>query len=192
MNDILYRRLLYFLTPQFDIYEHIAEQIAVAEKVVDIGFGTGFGALYIKDKTGANVTGVELDTDAVKFADKCMPGVRWAWGDIVRGIGHVGKNFDTALMIEVLEHVEDWQLALRYTNDILKVGGRLIISARNSNAQLRKNDLHEREWTADDFVKALKKYFDHVELYDYTLKELQDINSMQTPLIAVAKKKKNA
>lgn len=186
MSDVLYRRLQYFLTPQFDIYAHIADHIGVGEKVIDIGFGTGFGALYIKDKTGAHVSGVEYDGDAVKFADRCMPGARWAWGDITRGVSYIGSGYDVALMIEVLEHVSDWQLALRHTSEILKPGGRLIISARNANSYLRKNDLHEREWSAEEFVKALKRYFEKVELFDYKLEEQQDFDTKQTPLLAVA------
>lgn len=171
---------------------HAAEQIATGEKVVDIGFGTGFGALYIRDKTGAYVTGIDIDRAAVRFANECLPGVRWEWGDISRGIGYIGKVFDTALMIEVLEHVEDWQVSLKNVETILRPGGRLIISARNTNATLRKNDLHEREWSAEEFVNALKKYFERVQLYDYQLKELQDVRTTQTPLVAVARKKGNA
>jgi 2-polyprenyl-3-methyl-5-hydroxy-6-metoxy-1,4-benzoquinol methylase len=192
MSDVLFRRLQYFLTPQFDVYQHISETVLPWEKLIDIGFGTGFGALYLHDKTGAFVTGVEFDADAVRFADRCLPGVRWEWGDISRGIEYIDKGYDVALMIEVLEHVSDWQLALRNTCDILKPGGRLIISARNANSYLRKNDLHEREWNAEEFVAALRQFFKKVELYDYQLKELQALDTKQTPLLAVAWKESDA
>jgi SAM-dependent methyltransferase len=191
-NGILARRLQYYLSPQFDLYKYIAENVATGERIVDIGFGTGFGAIYIHNKTGAHVTGVEIDRDAIMFAMDCLPGVRWLYGDIGRGIEYIGKDFDTALMIEVLEHVSDWQLALRHIHDILKPGGRLIISARNANADLRKNDLHEREWHAQEFVAALKHYFESVELFDYTLKNAQDETTRMTPLVAIARKEGNA
>lgn len=192
MSEVLYRRLKYFISPQYDIYKSIADQVVPGEKILDIGFGTGFGSLYVANKAGAHVTGVELDADAVRFAIDCLPGVNWQWGDISRGVSYIGSGYDTALMIEVLEHVSEWTIALLNVAEVLKPGGRLIISARNANADLRKNDLHEREWTAGQLVDALGKFFPSVELYDYTLTQKMDKDTRQTPLVAVARKEHDA
>lgn len=183
-SEVIWRRLGYMLSPQLDIYKHIAPLVKGCA-VIDIGFGTGFGTLQLL-RYADKVTGIETDLEAVKFAEETLPNVTWAMGDISNGTWIPAKPYDAALLIEVLEHIEDWRGALWNVVNLLKPGGRLFISARNANADLRKNDLHEREWTASEFVNALSCYFETVELYDYQLKTLQDISTRQTPLVAVA------
>jgi 2-polyprenyl-3-methyl-5-hydroxy-6-metoxy-1,4-benzoquinol methylase len=175
------------LSPQLDIYQFVVPHLHLKDKVLDIGCGTGFGALQLT-RASEYVVGVDIDTDAIHFADKCIPGIEFEWADIQRPIAHIGKNFDVVLMIEVLEHVDDWQLALRHAVEVLKDDGRFIISARNANADLRKNDLHDREWTSEQFEDALRKFFDSVVLFDYQLKHVQESSTRQTPLVAIARK----
>jgi 2-polyprenyl-3-methyl-5-hydroxy-6-metoxy-1,4-benzoquinol methylase len=183
----MYRRLQYFLSPQLDIYQYVVPHLHVKDKVLDIGCGTGFGTLQLT-RESAYVTGVDIDQDAIRFANKCLPGVEFEWADITRPITHIGRDYDVVLMIEVLEHVEEWQLALRNAIEVMRNDGRLIISARNTNADLRKNDLHEREWSAEQFDGALRKFFESVILFDYKLKHVQEISTRQTPLVAIARK----
>jgi len=186
MSEVLWRRLGYMLSPQLDIYRYIAP-MTEGLHVVDIGFGTGFGTLQAM-RYARFVDGIELDREAVRFAQDCMPGVRWNWGDISRGVSYIAKDVDMVLMIEVLEHVKDWQAALTNVVDILRPGGKLVISGRNALADLRKNELHEREWTALEFVSALDDYFEEVKLYDYTLQSELDVTTRSTPLVAICRK----
>ena len=186
MSEVLWRRLGYMLSPQMDIYKSIAQRLN-HESVLDIGFGTGFGTLQLSEN-GASLTGVEFDKEAVDFAQWCIPGIKWYWGDISRGVDYVGKEFDVAIMIEVLEHIPDWRAALANVVNVLKDGGEFYISARNANADLRKNELHEREWTAKEFKEALLEFFDEVVLYDYKLEKIQDTSTRMTPLVAWCKK----
>lgn len=186
MSDVLTRRLGYFLSPQLDIYRHIANHVE-GKRVLDVGFGTGFGTLQLV-KTAEEVIGIETDTGLLDFADTYIPGIRFQRGDIQRGIPWIAKDVDVVLLIEVLEHVPDWRAALKNIYDSLKPGGKLIMSARNANADLRKNDLHEREWTPQQVVDALSEFFDDVDLFDYTLRDKQGIDTRMTPVIAVAVK----
>ena len=184
----MFRRLGYFLSPQLDIYKHVAPLVA-GKRVLDVGFGTGFGALQLVP-CARSVSGIEVDPGAIRFADSYMPGASWRWGDIQRPITHIFQAIDVVLMIEVLEHVIDWQAALRNVRDCLAPGGKLVISARNANADLRKNDLHEREWTAEELVKNISPFFESVVLYDYSLSEEQSLDTRITPIIAVCEAKK--
>lgn len=177
---------MYFMSPQMDIYKALAPHMR-DKRVLDVGFGFGFGALQFTPYA-ASVTGVELDNEAVNFANATIPGVRWEWGDIQRGVHYLGSDYDAVVMIEVLEHISEWQLALLNVQDVLKPGGLFYISARNANADLRKNDLHERELTAKQFKNALSHYFDDVQLWDYKLEIPQGEDTHQTPLIAIATK----
>jgi 2-polyprenyl-3-methyl-5-hydroxy-6-metoxy-1,4-benzoquinol methylase len=187
MSDVLWRRLQYFMTPQMDLYRNIAAKVA-GLKVIDIGCGTGLGTLQLKRWTD-DVTGVDIDRDSIGFARDTIPGIRWEWADAGRTLHYIGNDYDAVLMIEVLEHISDWQEAVANVWDVLKPGGKLYISARNANADLRKNDLHEREWTAHQFHTGLSHYFKGgVTLWDWKLENEQGLDTRQTPLVAVARK----
>jgi 2-polyprenyl-3-methyl-5-hydroxy-6-metoxy-1,4-benzoquinol methylase len=186
MSEVLWRRLGYMLSPQLDIYKSLDGWVE-GKDVLDIGFGTGFGTLQFI-ALARSVSGIELDREAVAFAQHCIPGIDWQWGDISRPISYFQKEYDVILMIEVLEHVQDWQAALKNVREVLRPGGKIIISARNAFADLRKNDLHEREWTAKEFSESLGRYFTNVRLYDYRLENELDISTRQTPLVAIAQK----
>ncbi len=186
MSEILWRRLVYFLSPQAEIYEAIAPHL-VDKNVLEVGFGTGFGVLqYAAD--AKQVYAIEQDEEAVKFASRYLPlgGVMWINGNILDI--DLDRTFDAVVLIEVLEHIEDWEKALRQVVKHLVSGGKLYMSARNANADLRKNELHERELHASDLVEMLSGYFGDVQLYDYTLTIKQEMNTRQTPLIAIATK----
>ena len=62
------------------------------------------------------------------------------------------------------------------------------MTARNRHADLRRNDLHEREWTAKELKDNLGEFFLDVKLFDYTLQNEVDETTRITPLIAVARK----
>jgi hypothetical protein len=66
--------------------------------------------------------------------------------------------------------------------------GIFVLSHRNAHAELRKNDLHEREWTALEMEINLRKHIRDVTLWDYSLDNILDSNTRQTPLIAIAKR----
>lgn len=186
MSDVLWRRLQYFMSPQLDLYRNIAPYLK-GQKVIDVGCGTGFGTLELS-RYADDVTGVDIDKECIWFAKATIPGIRWEWADVSRTLHYIGNDFDAVLMIEVLEHVSDWQEALPNVYDILKPGGWFYISARNAHADLRANQLHEREWTAEQFKNAIGHYFKDVKLYDWKLETEQDTSTHQTPLIAVARK----
>ena len=186
MSDILWRRLRYMLSPQWDIYKHIARNVH-KKTVLEVGFGTGIGTIQLA-QTAAFVEGWEKDFDARDFAANCLPArnVVYFIGDIAGDPPY--REFDVVVMVEVLEHIEDWQKALAAVHKRLKPDGELYITARNANADLRRNDLHEREWTAKEFKDALGQFFSEVTLYDYTLRMEQSENTRITPLVALAVK----
>ena len=72
-------------------------------------------------------------------------------------------------------------------NKLLKVGGKLIMTSRNMNADLRRNELHEREWTALELRENLSRFFGEVKLVDYQLNPV-GTDTHITPLVALAYK----
>lgn len=186
-HDVLWRRMKYMLTPQHDIYSSLKEKVMGAS-VLEVGFGTGAGVLQYA-MAARSVDAIEVDSGAVHFAKEMFPlsNVRWIEADITNWYSAV--PYDFAIMIETLEHIENWRLALTAIKAMLRDGGYLIMSARNANADLRRwKDLHEREWTSWELLDNLGQFFSRVYLYDYTLQEQQSDETHLTPLIAIAKK----
>lgn len=185
MTSILWRRFRYFLTPQFDLYRNIAPHLA-GKTVLEVGFGTGFGTVQLAQY--GDIYAFEPDLQAVEFARMVLPHpcIHWHSGDITAML--VSSYYDAAVMVETLEHIEDWRKALANIHKALKPGGCLYMTARNRNADLRRNDLHEREWTAQELLNALGEFFLDVKLYDYTLTNELTADTHITPLIAVARK----
>lgn len=187
-HDVLWRRLKYMLTPQHDIYQSLRERLMGAS-VLEVGFGTGAGVLQYAI-AAQRVDAIEIDPGAVHFAQEMFPlnNVHWIEADITHW--YSAEPYDFAIMIETLEHIQDWRMALTAITAMLKEGGYLIMSARNANADLRRwKDLHEREWSASELVYSLEELFPQVYIYDWTLQEQQDPDTTRlTPLIAIAKK----
>jgi 2-polyprenyl-3-methyl-5-hydroxy-6-metoxy-1,4-benzoquinol methylase len=185
-SAVVWRRLGYMLTPQLDIYMHLADRL-IEKRVLEVGFGTGVGVLQYASKANG-VTAIEIDPAAVEFAQKVFPikGIEWEHGDITDY--KTQKQFRAVIMVEVLEHIPDWEVALQKVHDLLFPGGHLYLSHRNANADLRKNDLHEREWTATEVKENLGCFFSKVWLYDYALMDEQTADTRVTPIVAVAEK----
>ena len=180
-TGVLWRRLSYFLSPQLDIYKHLAPKVAGLD-VLEVGFGTGFGTVQLASSAG-RVTAIETDPSSVAFAKYVFPlrNIRWELGDITT---QVRPNYDAVVCLEVLEHIPNWRAALKNMAD---TGATLYISGPNANANLRKNDIHEREWTAKEFSSSLHEFFSEVKLYRYDLSEELDLDTRATPLLAICR-----
>jgi len=188
-HDVMWRRMRYMLSPQWDIYMSLRDKFR-GKRILEIGFGTGAGVLQYCN-TARMVDAIDPDEGAVDFAKKTFPvnNVNWMVGDITTY--ETPQIYDVAIMIETLEHIPDWKKALANIRDKLTQGGYLVMSARNKHADLRRwKDLHEREWTASQLKEALDEYFPIVALYDYSLTKIQKENTTLTPLVAVAKRGK--
>ncbi len=87
-------------------HDFFTTRLKSGEKVLDIGSGIGFLA-YDMAKTGAEVTGVEISEKNINKANRLYkhPTLRFilgdAWRDLPKG------SFDTAVMSNVLEHIDD-------------------------------------------------------------------------------------
>lgn len=187
-HDVLWRRIRYMLSPQWDIYQSLREKLD-NRSVLEVGFGTGAGVVQYASKV-QSVDAIELDPGAVDFAQKAFPisNVNWIHSDICDY--DTKKRYGFMVCIETMEHIPDDAKAIENMYRLLHRNGILFISARNANADLRRwTDLHERELKAEEFHAFLAKHFEEVELFDYSLKNKQDKNTTLTPLLAICKKK---
>ena len=107
-------------------YRHVPKNV----RVLDIGCGYCETLGYHKAR-GCEVYGVEADENAKKIAERYGFNVEIGLFDAKK---YEPNFFDYVTMSCVLEHIIDPLKALRGINEILKPGGRLIVSVPNPSA----------------------------------------------------------
>jgi len=180
--SIIWNRLKYVLSPQFDIYEQVSK--VARGNVADIGCGTGFGT-HLLTCNAKQVIGYEVDRDALRFAEKVFPlkALSFSYGDLAYGIP---GQFDFVIMIDVIEHLKQDKKALENVKDMLKPNGQLILSTPNRLSRYRKSENHIREYGPKELKGLLKKVFVDVSLRNHLLEPLA--SQYQNPLLAVCRK----
>jgi 2-polyprenyl-3-methyl-5-hydroxy-6-metoxy-1,4-benzoquinol methylase len=99
-------------------------------RVLDVGCGTGHMALDLL-KAGYEVTAIDISPQLVNFSRSLI--AREGFEADVRildllDIKKLNKKFDTIICLDVIEHMENDDLAIKKMSEVLEPRGRLIIS----------------------------------------------------------------
>jgi SAM-dependent methyltransferase len=116
-------------------HDFFLERVRPGETVLDVGCGKGELAHDLAERAGANVTGIDVNAEALAFARSRFPSERLELVEADARTWEPGRSFDVVVLSNVLEHVED------------RVGllTRLTSLARPSRLLLRVPVL-ERDW----------------------------------------------
>ncbi len=116
--------------------------------ILDVGCGTGDLADFYNDY----YTGIDISDEAIKMAVKLeRENANFFVGDISK-IKETGNNkFDTIVMAEFLEHLEEDEKVFENLKQWLKPDSRIIISVPNGNRVPDPN--HVREFTVPELRK---------------------------------------
>jgi SAM-dependent methyltransferase len=141
-------------------YEVAARSLGPNDRVLDVGFGEGYGATIL----GADYTGVELDADLVAHARQRYPTARFNTYD---GRTLPDGPFDLVVSFQVIEHVQSPDPWLA---EIARVSRRAMLATPNRVHRLRDderpwNRYHVREYTADELGDQLKRHFAEVTVW---------------------------
>jgi 2-polyprenyl-6-hydroxyphenyl methylase/3-demethylubiquinone-9 3-methyltransferase len=129
-------------------------------KLLDIGCGGGFLAEAFAAR-GADVYGLDLSTRSVRTARDHAAGqglrLRVSSGR-AEHLPFPSHTFEAVLLVDVLEHLHDYPLALSEASRVLKPGGRLLYETANrtflsrvgaiwaAERVLRKIPVHSHDW----------------------------------------------
>src|SRR3989344_2428414 len=105
---------------------------------------------------------IDLDKEKLNYAKKYLKNTNLVLGDITNPKVLNGRKFDTIIMLEVLEHLEDDTGALKIIHSLLKKNGKLIISVPNKHLLHLLNPVrytqHKRHYSMNEieflFVKT--------------------------------------
>jgi len=130
-------------------------------RILDIGCGTG----DLADFYSGEYMGVDISDVAILLAEKTRrETARFYVGDLVEEHTLEEEKFDTFVIAEVLEHIEDDSVLLDNVKKMASDNARIIISVPNGNRVPDKN--HLREFTVPE-LRAKFSPFGKVKFHNW-------------------------
>ena len=103
-------------------------------EILDLGCGGGLVCEPLS-RLGANVTGVDFVLSNIKVAKlhakKSNLNIKYLHQDLNNL--KIKKKYDLILMLEILEHIDNWEKLIKKVKKNLKSNGKIIISTINRN-----------------------------------------------------------
>ena len=148
-------------------YETAARLTKAGDRVLDIGFGEGYGS-QILSASGAGYRGVEVDPEIVEHA-RARYGPHF---DTYDGstIAAPDGAFDLVVAFQMIAYLHDPQPLLREIRRVLDPAGLALITTPNRAYRLFEgqrpwNRYHAREYLADELEQVLRETFDDVTVH---------------------------
>ncbi|MBI4227685.1 MAG: methyltransferase domain-containing protein [Candidatus Omnitrophica bacterium] len=161
-----------FVAQHLSPYAFMRPQVA-GGRVLEVGFGSGYGAAYLAEAAAA-VVGVDIapGNPARAQARYGRPSVTFQAFDGAH-LPFPDEAFDAAGSFQVIEHVPEPQLAawLAEIRRVLRPGGRFFVSTLNLEHNQKpgrpyeKFPYHEKEFTAPELAALLQRAFPSVAMY---------------------------
>jgi SAM-dependent methyltransferase len=109
-------------------------KITLDSNVLELGCGSGGYAIYLAERTGCRITGLDLNAQAIRNANRLarirdmIPQVRFLRYDLTKKLPYDPNTFDAIFANDVLCHVPNRPILLTEVFRILKPGGRFLYS----------------------------------------------------------------
>lgn len=145
-------------------YHHAAHRVRPGARVLDLGFGEGYGAPILR-AAGANYLGLEVDPEMVEHA-AAEYGAKVSLYDGT-SIPAADAAFDLVAAFHIIAYFREPQPWLREIRRVLRPDGVALITTPNrvwrlDEGQRPWNRHHAREYTADEFRETLARTFSSV------------------------------
>lgn len=158
------------------VYEVLESYINSTDKVLEIGFGEGYGTKMIS-RFADSVIGLDVNEEAVNYAGKRYGSDNCSFehfdGD---RIPFENEEFDAVVSYQVIEHIENDKQYLEEIARVLKKGGTLLLTTPNRRHRLEPeqepwNPFHIREYSASQLSSLLEEIFSKVEIQGVNAQE---------------------
>lgn len=142
-------------------YYWALQHLQAGASVLDAACGNGYGSSILADG-GANVLGIDVCEDAIRFAryHYASDGITWRADDLDGGaisrLARDGVSFDAVVSFETLEHLSEPQQFIEAAFRILRPGGAIFCSTPNARMMsLEEAPFHRNHFETDDVIRML-------------------------------------
>lgn len=150
---------------QVEAYFLALRYVQEGDRVLDVGFGLGYGLNLLSIKA-REVVGVDVDVKVYQHALDFLVGRNPKLTGVTLYDGYHlpfdDNSFDIVTSVDAIEHVEDYDRLLK---DMFRVARRgVYLSTPNRRVEytnadgMPKNYWHLREWSFEEFEPIVKKY----------------------------------
>ena len=140
-------------------------KFAENRSALDIACGIGYSAPLLVQAGAVSYDGVDINAELVRHANQTFASdrVHYFLGDICE-FGN-GRTYDMITCFETIEHVEDYESALKNLYKLLNPGGMLLISTPNrpvtspASSSIHDkpgNPFHTQEFTSEELLSVLQ------------------------------------
>jgi len=116
-----------------DAHDYIVPKVLAlippnTRRVVDVGCGNGYLVGLLAEQ-GFEVVGIEPSSDGIAQARAAHPAARFEQASVDSDLGaQIGRDFDLVIATEVIEHLLAPRTLLRAGLQLLRPGGRMLVS----------------------------------------------------------------
>ncbi|MBD2385334.1 class I SAM-dependent methyltransferase [Cylindrospermum sp. FACHB-282] len=160
-SDKLYEQLekydWYYMPEKWE-HNVALQDLENCQKVVEVGCGRGAFVERLCTKLKLDAQGIELNSNAVKYAQK--KGIPVLKLDVHDFSIDMANYFDAVCSFQVLEHISDPYIFLESLIKLVKPGGNLIISVPNAESFLKRIENHLLDQPPHHMTRWSQKSFD--------------------------------
>lgn len=144
--------------------------LQAGELVLDSGCGVGINSFYLSRK-GYRVIGIDLDLQTIEIAVKFkrntqIDKISFVVSDATR-IPFSDEKFDAILCFEMLEHINNFDIAIKELCNVLKRGGICAISIPISRLMPFSIDWIQRKLTGKIAIDEYAKHIHRFDSYEF-------------------------
>ena len=157
--DILFaqeEKHFWFLCRKEFILQHIKNYISKENRIMEIGAGTGNVSRFLQKNGYKNISVGEMHLNGLRYAKNY--GIEECYKFNLLD-SPFENEFDSILMFDVLEHIQDDDLALQNINKSLKKNGNLILTVPSHMWLWNRDDTiagHKIRYTKTNLIKKLE------------------------------------
>lgn len=157
---------LTFLYQEHIVRYIFASQFVKSKIILDAACGTGYGSSLMSERGAKKVVGVDISKEATDYCNQHYEkeNLEFKIGDCTK-LNLADSHFDVIASFEAIEHIKEADSFLAEIKRVLKKNGLFIVSTPNKLTYQGTNPFHMKEYTEEEFLNLLKKYFSHVEIF---------------------------